>query len=147
MESKNSIKSSNNTNDHNDVTDTLAPDASFFDKPKNVKIILNSFYAICILLVALDFVVHRHIYLYFEELPTFYALYGFVACVVLVVLAKLMRLFLMRGEHYYDERLDEAPRIDCNEVTETNDGLPVVSKENIQNMDDLGLSTYSGDKE
>ena len=32
-----------NTNDHNDVTDTLAPDASFFHNPKNVKIILNSF--------------------------------------------------------------------------------------------------------
>lgn len=81
---------------------------SFFDKPKNVSIILYVFYALCAVLVALDFVVHRHIYVHFEEIPTFYALYGFVACVVLVVLAKLMRLGLMRSETYYDKRDDEA---------------------------------------
>lgn len=87
--------------------DDKSQDLSFFDKPKNVSIILYVFYAVCILLVALDFVVHRHIYLDFEKIPTFYAIYGFVACVVLVVLAKLMRLVLMRDETYYDQRLDE----------------------------------------
>lgn len=83
-------------------------DPSFFDKPKNVKIIIYSFYVVCVILVALDFVIHRHIYLDFEKIPAFYAIYGFVACVVLVVLAKLMRLVLMRDETYYDQRADEA---------------------------------------
>jgi hypothetical protein len=87
--------------------DDKSQDLSFFDKPKNVSIILYVFYAVCVVLVALDFVVHRHIYLDFEKIPTFYAIYGFVACVVLVVLAKLMRLVLMRKETYYDQRLDE----------------------------------------
>ncbi|WP_395341564.1 hypothetical protein PN836_019555 [Ningiella sp. W23] len=80
---------------------------SFFDKPNNVKRILYVFYAVCVLLVALDFVVHRHIYLYFEEIPAFYAIYGFVACVVLVVLAKLMRILLMREENYYEKSESE----------------------------------------
>ena len=74
----------------------------FFDNPKNVMWILRIFYAICILLVVADFIVHRHIYVSFEEIPAFYALYGFVACVVLVVIAKEMRKVLMRKEDYYD---------------------------------------------
>lgn len=81
---------------HNNET----PD--FFDRPETVTWILRVFYALCVLLVVLDFVVHRHIYVYFEELPTFYALYGFVACVVLVLLAKIMRVLLMRDEDYYE---------------------------------------------
>lgn len=79
----------------------------FFDKPKNVTIILRVFYALCIILVVADFVVHRHIYVDFEKIPTFYALYGFVACVVLVVLAKVMRKGLMRDEDYYDKTESE----------------------------------------
>lgn len=79
----------------------------FFDNPKNVMWILRIFYAICILLVVADFIVHRHIYVSFEEIPAFYALYGFVACVVLVVIAKAMRKIVMRDEHYYDKRNDE----------------------------------------
>ena len=73
----------------------------FFDDPNNVKWILRVFYALCVLLVLADFVVHRHVYMSWEALPTFYALYGFVACVVLVVIAKEMRKVLMRKEDYY----------------------------------------------
>ena len=74
----------------------------FFDKQRNIDWILRIFYALCAILVLLDFVVHRHIYVSFEELPTFYALYGFVACVVLVLIAKEMRKLLMRKEDYYE---------------------------------------------
>ncbi|MDT0594766.1 hypothetical protein [Glaciecola petra] len=101
-------KTNNNTNS----------DEGFFDKERNVNIILYSFYAISILLVALDFVVHRHIYLDFEKIPAFYAIYGFVACTVLVVLAKLMRLGLMRDEDYYDKRLDEKQEAQNSKVSE-----------------------------
>jgi len=74
-----------------------------FDKPENVKWLLRGFYAICIILVAADFMIDRHISLSWEEIPAFYALYGFIACVVLVVLAKAMRKVVMRREDYYDE--------------------------------------------
>ncbi|MEC9340143.1 MAG: hypothetical protein VX663_01555 [Pseudomonadota bacterium] len=72
-----------------------------FDKPQNVRRLLRGFYAICALLVVADFVVHRHVYHPFEHLPTFYALFGFVACVVLVLVATQMRKVLMRDEDYY----------------------------------------------
>lgn len=102
-------------NNHSDAVDSCdAADASntkrevtFFDQPRNVALILKTFYALCLILVLLDFFVHRHIYVYFETIPAFYAIYGFVACVVLVVLAKIMRKGLMRDEHYYDARIDE----------------------------------------
>lgn len=75
----------------------------WFDKPENVRKLLRVFYVICGLLVVVDFIVHRHIYHDWENIPAFYAIYGFVGCVVLVLIAKEMRKFLMRGEDYYDE--------------------------------------------
>ena len=75
----------------------------FFDKKENIKKILYVFYALCALLFAADFVIHRHIYHSWEELPGFYAIFGFVACVVLVLLATQMRKLLMRGEDYYEK--------------------------------------------
>lgn len=74
-----------------------------FDRPENVDRLLKGFYAICILLVLADFIFHRHIGFGWEKIPAFYALYGFVACVLLVVIAKRMRNVLMRKEDYYDE--------------------------------------------
>jgi len=73
-----------------------------WDDPKNVNRFVNGFYVICVLLVALDFVVHRHISHSWENLWAFHALYGFGACWILVVIAKQMRRVLMRDEDYYD---------------------------------------------
>jgi hypothetical protein len=81
----------------------------FFDNPRNIQRLLKVFYIACGLLVALDFVVHRHTEHYLERLWGFYPLYGFVGCVVLVIVAKWMRGFLMRGEDYYD-RVELADR-------------------------------------
>ena len=75
----------------------------FFDKPENVKRVLNVFYTLCVILVLADFVIHRHIGLVWENIPAFYAIYGFVACVALVVVAKLIRKVVMRKEDYYND--------------------------------------------
>lgn len=73
-----------------------------FDKPQNVNRLLRVFYAICGLLFVLDFILHRHVYHSWESTPAFYAIFGFVACVALVLIAKEMRKVLMRKEDYYD---------------------------------------------
>ncbi len=78
-----------------------------FDNPKNTKRVLYILYACCALLVALDFVINRHVYHSWENLPAFYPIYGFVGCVVLVVVARWMRTFLMRSEDYYDKQYDK----------------------------------------
>ncbi|GAA3916058.1 hypothetical protein [Litoribacillus peritrichatus] len=75
----------------------------FFDKPENISKMLKVFYVVCALLVVADFIVHRHIYHSWENIPAFYAIYGFVGCSLLVFIAKWMRTFLMREEDYYDK--------------------------------------------
>ena len=73
----------------------------FFDAPANIMRVLHVFYACCVVLLLLDLVIHRHVLHSWENLPGFYPLYGFVGCVVLVLIAKWMRTFLMRDEDYY----------------------------------------------
>ena len=86
---------------------TKPTDSGFFDKPATINWILRIFYGLCVVLVFADFVVHRHVYSNIENIPAFYALYGFVACVLLVLVAKVMRVLLMRKEDYYDDVEDQ----------------------------------------
>lgn len=75
----------------------------FFDRPENIKYLLKTFYTICILLALADFAFHRHTGFDWEKIPAFYAIYGFVACVLLVLIAKKVRNVVMRKEDYYDD--------------------------------------------
>ena len=75
-----------------------------FDDKRNVRFVVRALIAACILLFGLDFVLHRHASHPWEEIFGFYAIYGFVACVLLVLLAKEMRKLLMRDENYYEQR-------------------------------------------
>ena len=52
--------------------------------------------------VAAGFLVDLHPHFAFESLPAFFALYGFVACVILVFGSKLLGLLLKRRDTYYD---------------------------------------------
>lgn len=72
------------------------------DDPAFVKRLLTGFYVVCGMLFALDFILTRKVEHPWEIAPAFYAIYGFVGCVILVVIAKWMRRFLMRDEDYYD---------------------------------------------
>ena len=74
-----------------------------FDNPRNVRWVVRGLVAVCVILAGLDLVLHRHVYHPWETIIGFYAIYGFVACVLLVLLAKEMRKVLIRKEDYYDE--------------------------------------------
>jgi len=73
-----------------------------FDKPKNVKLLIRALYASCFVLFTLDLVIDRHIYHPWEEFIGFYAFYGCLSCVILVLIAREMRKVVMRDEDYYD---------------------------------------------
>ena len=78
-----------------------------FDEPRNVHRLIWTFFALCALLVGLDLFIHRHLSFAEGTLPVegwfgFYAIYGFVACMLLVLIATQLRKVLMRGEDYYD---------------------------------------------
>ena len=74
-----------------------------FDKPANVRRALALLYAACALLLLADFVLHRHVEHPLESLPGFYAAYGFLGCVSLVLVATELRRLVKRPEDYYDD--------------------------------------------
>ncbi|MDH4321319.1 MAG: hypothetical protein OEV73_07440 [Desulfobulbaceae bacterium] len=75
-----------------------------FDKPENVQRLLRIFFGCLVLLLVADFFVHKHAFFAWEEWPEFYAVYGFVACVVLVLISKyVLRPLVMRDEDYYND--------------------------------------------
>lgn len=72
-----------------------------FDNPRNTRRVIHGLVAVCLILLGLDALLHRHAAHPWEGLFGFYALYGFAACVLLVLLAKELRKLLMHGEDYY----------------------------------------------
>ena len=62
---------------------------------------LRIFLVVCAGVTLLDFVVHKHGDHWWNFFG-FYSLYGFGACVILVLVATGMRKWVMRDEDYYD---------------------------------------------
>lgn len=58
---------------------------------------------IAVILVPLEFIVHRHGEIALEDIWLFPAIYGFVAFVFIVYAGRALRLLIMRREDYYDE--------------------------------------------
>lgn len=74
-----------------------------FDDPKNLQRLLRVFFASLVVLFGLDAVVEKHPHFAWEEAFGFYAVYGFIACVLLVLVARyVLRPLVMRREDFYD---------------------------------------------
>ena len=80
----------------------MGKELKIFDRPENVKRLLRGFYIFLVLLLIVDFFIHKHGYFPVEGYPDFFAVYGFVSCVLLIFIAKVLRLFLKREENYYE---------------------------------------------
>jgi len=74
----------------------------WLDRSENVTKLFRGLCAVGLALVLADLVVQRHDTVGFAGWFGFYAVYGFVACVALVLTAKAMRRVLKRPEDYYD---------------------------------------------
>jgi len=83
---------------------SLLDKSHWLDRPGNVRRLLSVLYTLCGLLALADIWVHRHVEHPLESLPAFYAVYGFVGCVSLVMAAVELRKWVMRDEAYYGER-------------------------------------------
>lgn len=74
-----------------------------FDDPKNLQRLLKVFFASLVVLFGLDAVVEKHAYFPWENGFGFYAVYGFIACVLLVLVARyVLRPLVMRREDFYE---------------------------------------------
>jgi hypothetical protein len=74
----------------------------WLDDPRSVKKIVWGLVVVCLGLFFADGFYEKHGLFVIEHLFGFYALFGFVVCVLLVLIAKWMRTFLMRPEDFYD---------------------------------------------
>lgn len=74
-----------------------------FDKPRNVKALIYGLFVLCGVLFGLDAFIDRHAETPWESWIGFYCIYGFAACVFLVLAAKEMRKLVLRKDDYYDE--------------------------------------------
>lgn len=70
----------------------------------NRKIIKGLSYIALFLVVAADFFVHRHHATFiWDAIPGFGAVYGFVSCVLMIIVFKFVgHVWLMKKEDYYD---------------------------------------------
>ncbi len=75
---------------------------SWLDKRKNIILLVRILLAASFILLCLDFFFERHSYFNWEGLFGFYGFYGFIACVGLVLAAKILRNLIMRPENLYD---------------------------------------------
>ena len=85
------------------ITKAAAPEKRYWlDASRNVDRIVWCVYGICALLFVIDFFIPKHGPFRIEHIFSFYGIYGFVACIGLVLTARALRLVLMRPEDYYD---------------------------------------------
>lgn len=74
----------------------------WLDEPGNVTRLYHGLWIVGLLLLVGDFLLHKHEDFAFAGWYFFYGVFGFVACVALVVAAKGLRRLLMRDENYYE---------------------------------------------
>ncbi|MEL0108205.1 MAG: hypothetical protein ACO3MW_10305 [Rhodospirillales bacterium] len=74
-----------------------------FDDQRNVKRVVLILFVLCGLSFVAEMFVHLHPKHPWESVFNFYSLYGLMTCIMLVLIAKMLRFFIMRREDYYDE--------------------------------------------
>lgn len=83
--------------------DSPPSDLSWFERPRNIRIMIALLIVICAALALADlFYSNPHPHFPIETTFAFQAWFGFVSFVVVVFLGSLLRLFVSRPEDYYE---------------------------------------------
>lgn len=90
------------TDHHPDAKGAPDEQAYWLDDMRNVDKVVYGLYAVCGALLLIDILVHKHGPFAIEHWFGFYGIFGFVACVGLVLAARGLRVILIRPEDYYD---------------------------------------------
>jgi len=76
----------------------------WLDRAENVRKVYYGVWVACALLLVAELFIDKHTETAAEHWFGFHGFYGLVACVALVLAAKLLRRVLKRPENYYDDR-------------------------------------------
>ena len=82
---------------------TSAKDLHWLVRPRTIKLLWWIFSTILLLTLLAQFFVAIHAYFTVDGWPVFYALFGFLSCVGMVVFAKLLGFILKRPDTFYDD--------------------------------------------
>ena len=104
-------------NENNKLKDNINPVGfimfKWLDHKNSSRIIIGTLVVFCLTLFFSDFIYHRHGHFAIEEVPGFFALYGFLMFSLIILGASVLRFFLKRSEDYYGTKAVDG------EVTET----------------------------
>jgi hypothetical protein len=75
----------------------------FFEKPGTIKLLWVLLYAVCVFTLVPEFFIDRYPHFKYDHYFGFFAVLGFVACALLIILAKGFGVFLKKNENYYDD--------------------------------------------
>lgn len=78
----------------------------WLDEPRHVKLLWRLFLGVLVLTVLIGALLPLHPHSDIESVFGFYAWFGFIACVVMIMVAKGLALVLKRPDTYYRERDD-----------------------------------------
>jgi hypothetical protein len=81
-------------------------DRHWLDEPYNARLLWRVFLAVLALTVLAEFVITLHPHFAIESLFGFHAWFGFLACAVLILVAKALGVLLKRPDTYYERRDD-----------------------------------------
>lgn len=76
-------------------------DKHWLDDPLNIKRLWRGFLVVLVLTVAAGFFTDLHPHFEIEKWPGFNAAYGFLSCLLMIVVAKLVGILLKRPDTYY----------------------------------------------
>ena len=86
---------------HSAAGDKIVAAFAWVESPASVVLAIKILAGLCALLFLLDLIIHRHTYVPGEGLWGFYAFTGFIAFTLIVLGAKQLRSWILRGENYY----------------------------------------------
>lgn len=85
------------------VPDLVNGQPHWLVRPSTIRLLWWVFGVILALTVIAQIFIHLHEYFTLDGFFGFYAIFGFVSCLAMVVFAKLLGVFLKRPDTYYDD--------------------------------------------
>jgi hypothetical protein len=82
-------------------------ESHWLTRPRTIRRLWVGFVIVLAFTVAGEYFVERHPHFALDQLPGFNALFGFLACAGLIVVAKLIALPLKRRDTYYEDGRDD----------------------------------------
>lgn len=89
---------------------------TWVDRPGSDKKIVWVLAIACLIVFGLDWTYEKHGYFDVENIPGFYALYGFVMFTGLILVAKALRFFIKRPEDYYGDKAIDTEEYPADQI-------------------------------